>query len=1758
MTQQERVFISYSRRDGVFARRLYDQLSAEGFTSWADWEGLSYSVEWWEEIKRAIERCENFLCVLTPVYFMSRPCNDELAYALSLGKRIIPVVRREFKQGGAFIKEVRAELFGKPWAELAEANTTAISAINYHFFLKKDGFDCIYDEATKRVINPENDGPTVDISDFTTSFQKLHEDIVRDPAHVSAHTRLTVRAVEWGQNAQSADFLLLGDDLKRAEVWLESWTELDKEGRTLAPEPTDLHREYITASAQERERLQEEDRAQQARELALQRQAAERQRVAANRLRYLLGGAIIFVIVSAALAGFATVQQGIAQDEARRADDNAERADARAAEAQSIALAADAQRALTAGDADLALALALEAVNIPGADPSTINALRDALDAPATRRVFDIPQGITLNTLQGIVAEDRLNPFQEGGALPASVVTLQAEGRATLQANLDRLNFSNGVFVTGAEKIVLSADGNLLIAANTQKVYAWDAATGRLRWSYPTVIEATREAELRDTIQPLSITLGGLTISNDGQRILVGEEWSPNDIAAVMLMGGLYEAATPPIPEGSYLVSIDIQTGLEIERTTAPARPQNIVRLPDGTAFLNLYESGIGYWDGENVRTLPTDLAGAEQRLIEEMVATEDGLMLVTAHSDQTVRVWDVAGLLGGDPVYQMLPRGEGVVLAMAVSSDKRLAIGGFNGVTEVWDLVTLSRSWRLQGGLSSSLSATNSMTFSFDGRWLAVGSGSGGIVIRDAENGAPVTTLSGQDKTIRALVYTPDGQTLYSGGDDDQLRAWDLRGGGAGLRQSLEADANGGGPVIFSPDGTALAGAMNGKLIIWDTATQQIRYQLEDQPDLFGLTYSPDGTDLLTWSLGGGKLILRDAATGQPKTIYKQTHGAIYQAAYSPDGTRIATTEYSVLHVDSSGDVTFLSTGLGNAVVVRDAQTLEELVVINIPQASFDVAWAVAFSPDGKQVLLGTFDGYALLYDAQTGELVRDYGEVTSEFITQVAFSPDGTRILVIAGSESASVYRTETGRLLAELGEHTGLISEGAFSPDGLTVVTGSEDETIILWDMSDARMGSVIRRLNVGTAVSSVTFALDGRTVAYSDTNGDVHLWRGLPDLDDMLRWMYANRWLRPLTCGERSAYRLALQCAADGSQPTPTLNAVYITPTPPNTLTPTPDLTQITGTPTPIPTDVPSPLSIVYGVRWIGDGERVATTNDDGTVRVWDVATGQQRVMIEGLNINGAVNTYVSPDQMQLLVYAFDDGAALFDVMTGEKILSLPHEASVEVARWSPDGTTIASGASDGSLTLWDAQTGQPIWRKVEHSNRVYWLEWSPDGTLIGTTSDDGTARIWTTDGEVITVFEGHSDEVGDLRWSSDGVRVCTASNDQTAQVWDAQTAEVLTILEGHTGWAIRCLWSADDMRLATSGFDGTARLWDAQTGQAIAVIEGYEPFAPVNYSPDGTMLAVSGYSSGGLALYDSVTGEHLRTMPVEGIEQIGLLSPFWSSDGSKLAVGGRNGRFYLWTLADDTVIRFPQADSFIPTPTPNPAQVTPRPSHTPTPVPPLPPLLTYGVTEGIMPIGKPVVWRFEARRGEMVSMTSESEFGVEFEILDADGRLLLTGTDIRFFTLNSDQSIEPWPAPYTGTYLVRVQSQQGDGGAYRLILSSSVNSTPTPTSEPLDGQTIGLGIFDGNLEFATGQRFTYQGLPGTALRIEVRAEFDIELWVYSADGTLLAENDDAPGLGLDALIESVEIPADGELHIVVRSWNNREMGGFTLSVTPSIP
>ena len=348
-----------------------------------------------------------------------------------------------------------------------------------------------------------------------------------------------------------------------------------------------------------------------------------------------------------------------------------------------------------------------------------------------------------------------------------------------------------------------------------------------------------------------------------------------------------------------------------------------------------------------------------------------------------------------------------------------------------------------------------------------------------------------------------------------------------------------------------------------------------------------------------------------------------------------------------------------------------------------------MAFSPDGKTVLTGSFDGMARLWDVATGlpigqPLVHQGGADVMDY------GPDGTWA-------------------------HTKGVRAVAFSPDGKTVLTGSSDKTARLWDVATGL--PIGEPLYMKALSIAVAFSPDGKTVLTGERGRDGaalgRRHRSSPSACPLAhrnrghcRGVQPRRQDRP----HRKPGQVARLWDAATGLP---IGEPMVHP----------DLCHIRGL-------QPRQQDHRHRQRASTDPSTDAHTGSTGgSVGLWDAATGEP--LARPLEYQSAVRTVAfSPDGETILVGSSDGRARLWDAATGLHIgRPLEHEhPEVRSVAFSPDGKTVLTGNMDGTAQLWDAATGLPIGKPLQHQGGISSVAFSPDGksVLHRKRGQDGTA------------------------------------------------------------------------------------------------------------------------------------------------------------------------------------------------------------------------------------------------------------------------------------------------------------------------------------------------------------------------------------------------------------------------------------------------
>jgi sterol desaturase/sphingolipid hydroxylase (fatty acid hydroxylase superfamily) len=271
---------------------------------------------------------------------------------------------------------------------------------------------------------------------------------------------------------------------------------------------------------------------------------------------------------------------------------------------------------------------------------------------------------------------------------------------------------------------------------------------------------------------------------------------------------------------------------------------------------------------------------------------------------------------------------------------------------------------------------------------------------------------------------------------------------------------------------------------------------------------------------------------------------------------------------------------------------------------------------------------------------------------------------------------------------------------------------------------------------------------------------------------------------------------------------------------------------------------------------GDGRHIVSGGADGTVKIWDAATGREERTLVGHR--GFVHSVaVSGDGRRIVSGSADRTVKVWDAANGQEELTLTgHLAPVLGVAVSGDGGIVVSGSADLTAKVWDAATGKEKHTLHGEPGAVLGVAISGDGRHVVTASAR-SAKVWDAQtGREEVTLAGHTDLVYGVAISPDGQRVVTASYDEKVKVWDAADGREKLTLMGHKGPVYSVAVSPDGRHVASGSNDRTLRLWDVERGREVLTLKGHaDAVTGVAMSPDGRHL-IAGGRDGAVTVWDA--------------------------------------------------------------------------------------------------------------------------------------------------------------------------------------------------------------------------------------------------------------------------------------------------------------
>ena len=214
----------------------------------------------------------------------------------------------------------------------------------------------------------------------------------------------------------------------------------------------------------------------------------------------------------------------------------------------------------------------------------------------------------------------------------------------------------------------------------------------------------------------------------------------------------------------------------------------------------------------------------------------------------------------------------------------------------------------------------------------------------------------------------------------------------------------------------------------------------------------------------------------------------------------------------------------------------------------------------------------------------------------------------------------------------------------------------------------------------------------------------------------------------------------------------------------------------------------------------------------------------------------------PDGRRAVTGSVDGTLRIWDLNTGKEINQISVGGKVLSAALSANGKHLVSAGSEG-LSVWDSNTTKLVSKLKGHEDAVVFVAYSRDGRFIASGGVDKTIRLWDAVSlKPIGAYLGHTDYVLALVFSNDSKRIYSVSSDNSIRVWSVPSVNALQVWNGHTLTVRWISISDDDQYAITASYDGTARIWDTSTGNEITAWKpGGEVVTSAAFLPDGRLL-----------------------------------------------------------------------------------------------------------------------------------------------------------------------------------------------------------------------------------------------------------------------------------------------------------------------------
>jgi WD40 repeat protein len=614
----------------------------------------------------------------------------------------------------------------------------------------------------------------------------------------------------------------------------------------------------------------------------------------------------------------------------------------------------------------------------------------------------------------------------------------------------------------------------------------------------------------------------------------------------------------------------------------------------------------------------------------------------------------------------------------------------------------------------------------------------------------------------------------------------------------------------------------------------------------------------------------------------------AVYSVAFSPDGKSLVTGSFD------------------NTLKLWDVPGGREIKTFGGPQGHQKMVLSVAFSPDGHAIASGGADNTAKVWDVPSAHPLRSL--IDSDAINGLALSPDGTRLAVAGKDGAVKVYSAADFKLLFELKGHSGPVTGVAFSGNGQTLASSGSDRTVRFWNLANGQPLAVLGAHT--SAVNAVLFHPNNVLACSAGDDGLLKFWQMPPS--------------PPRAMPVHNEAVTAVALSTDGSQVLSASSdrtvraAAFVNGQP---------IRQLTG-----PAAAVRCLAVsgnhafiaagtddrqlflwngndgkllgqsvahggpVTGVSVNAQNTQVLTAGQDGLLKVWALPPVPARVLSHPDAVLAALP---SPDGKRLFTGGADKILRSWDIARNAVERQFTgHTAPVTAVALSANGQVLASGGADATIRFWNQAMGKETEALGAHGGPVTALAFNPTATQVLSCSADATVKLWQVPPPPARPFV-HPDQVTSVALSPDGTKLLTGCADKTARLWNLTSGARERDFTGHALAITSVAFSGDGQRVAAGGADRSLLIWGSGDAKIQHQLTVPAPVPALAFSPDGKFVA-AGLADGSIRLFDAAAGKEVKHLPGHKGPVTGLV---YTPKGDQLVSAGADRMVQLWSTAD---------------------------------------------------------------------------------------------------------------------------------------------------------------------------------------------------------------------------------------------------------------